>query len=293
MLGSAINCFQRHLKAAGRAPSTIASYSHALELLMGIVGNVKLAQINEEMIENAVIRLSSAARSTVTMNRIKSTFRSFFAWAAKSGLIPRNPAARLSLAKTDTQRTEPITSGEIETFIKTIRLSGDRHAERDYALFCIYAFTGVRRAEALALRVKDYDAVSRTLYLPGTKGGHPRPQPVPRRLADALGCYIRLLQKGNGAASAPACLFLGRNEHWPLSVRCAQTRFDKWKAASGIRNNLTIHSFRSGFATLLHQQTGDILLVANALGHSDIQTTQRYIRLNMRTVREAIERAFV
>ncbi|MGE5299721.1 MAG: tyrosine-type recombinase/integrase [Acidobacteriota bacterium] len=82
-------------------------------------------------------------------------------------------------------------------------------------------------------------------------------------------------------------------KHWPLSVRYAQERFDKWKAASGIRNNLAIPSFRSGLATLLHQQTGDILLVANAPGHSDIRTTQRYIRLNMSTVREAVERAFV
>ena len=292
ILATAVSGFQRHLKAAGLAPGTIDSYLHTLACLADIVGYASLTWLTAEMIERVVVSLSGG-RSASTMNRIKSTFRSFFSWAADSGIISRNPTAKLSLTKAAARYTEPIRACEIETFLKTIYSSGDRYSERDYTLFAIYAFAGVRRAEALALRVMDYDAASRTLYLPRTKGGHARRQPVPRRLADALERHIRRLPKGNGSVSAIDCLFRGRNKHWPLSARQSHTRFDKWKAASGIRNNLTIHSFRSGFATLLHQQTGDIQLVANALGHADIRTTQRYIRLNMRTVREAVERAFV
>jgi site-specific recombinase XerD len=290
-LSTAISDFQQHLRAAGRTAGTIESYLHTLGGLANIVGNTTLACLTTEMLESAVVSLS-VGRSATTMNRIKSTFRSFFSWAADSHIISGNPTAKLSLTRATAKYTEPIRACEIETFLNTIYSSGDRYSERDYTLFALYAFAGVRRAEALALRVMDYDAASRTLYLPRTKGGYARRQPVPRRLARVLERYITLLSQGNDLTCATACLFRGRNRYCPLSARQAHARFDKWKSASGIRNILKIHSFRTGFATLLHKHTGDLLLVARALGHSDIRTTQRYIAVDMDTVRDAVEQTF-
>lgn len=291
MLSTAISGFQRHLEAAGRAPGTIDSYLHTLACLSDSVGTTSLACLTSEMLESVIVSLS-VGRSATTMNRIKSTFRSFFSWAAASRIISGNPTAKLSLTRATAKYTEPIKACEIETLLNTIYSSGDRYSERDYTLFSLYAFAGVRRAEALAIRVMDYDAATRTLYLPRTKGGCARRQPVPQRLARVLERYITLLSQGNDVACATTCLFQGRNRHCPLSARQAHARFDKWKSASGIRNILKIHSFRTGFATLLHKHTGDLLLVSRALGHSDIRTTQRYIGVDMDTVRDAVERTF-
>ena len=116
-------------------------------------------------------------------------------------------------------------------------------------------------------------------------------RPVPPRLAEILERHISNL-KQNSRFSANSPLFSSRQSGRSLSVRHVQVRFDKWKNIAGIRENLTIHSFRAGFATLLHETTGDFLLVSRAMGHRDVRTTERYIADNMHAVREAIDETF-
>ncbi len=296
-LSSAINNFHMHLKATGRASGTILCYLGELERLNEFFGKRDIGQVTGRHLEKVIVLLSEQCingtrRTVVTMNRIKSVYRSFFRWACESGYTSRNPAACLSLAKANSRPTIPITLDEITHFLCTIRKSGDRFAGRDEALLATYAFTGIRRSEGLSLRVKDYDPVSLTLYLPRAKGGNSRIQPVPDLLAEILERYMNGL-RSNGITGDYAPLFPGRYIHRPLSFRQAQARFDKWKNLSGIRKDLTIHSFRAGFATLLYRTTGDILLVARAMGHSDISTTDRYVSNNMPAVREAMEKTFM
>jgi integrase/recombinase XerC len=291
----ALQDFLIHLKAAGRSPSTISCYLHDLEMLKGTIDNMKLIHITARHLENAVIRLRDSyirkdVRSAATLNRIKSTFRSFFKWAFESGRTPRNAAARLYLARAKSQPTIPITIKEVAYLLDTIRKSDDPLARRDEALFATYAFTGIRRSEALSLRIKDYDRVSSTLFLPRTKGGSNRIQPIPSQLAEILERYISRIER-NFNFNADFPLFFSRHPDRPLSSRQAQVRFEKWRNLSGIRNGLTIHSFRAGFATLLYEATGDILLVSRVMGHVDIRTTRRYIQ-DISNVREAVEKTF-
>jgi integrase len=55
---------------------------------------------------------------------------------------------------------------------------------------------------------------------------------------------------------------------------------------------LTIHSFRAGFATQLYQSSKDIVIVARAMGHKHIKTTNQYIADDMALIHEAVEEAF-
>lgn len=295
-LYNAIQDFLIHLKAAGRSSSTISCYRHDLELLKRTIGNMELSRVTDRHLESAIIQLndfsvSGAVRSATTLNRIKSAYRSFFKWAFKSGCVPCNAAARLYLARVKSRTTIPIIMNEIVCLLDTIRKSDDPLGWRDEALFAVYAFTGIRRSEALALRIKDYDRVSLTLFLQRTKGGSNRMQPVPSQLADILDKYISRIER-NFKSGDYSPMFFGRHSNRPLSARQAQVRFEKWKRLSGIRKGLTIHSFRAGLATLLYEAVRDILLVSRAMGHVDLRTTRRYIEDKMYGVRQAIEKTF-
>lgn len=290
-----IQDFLIHLKAAGRARSTVLSYQRDLEWLAGALGDIDVRQITRRHLESAVIKSANLSinglnRSAVTMNRIKSAYRSFFKWARESERISYDPASSIHLARTESQRTVPITTEEIASLLCKIRSSDDAQAGRDEALFATYAFTGIRRAEALALRANHYDKITRTLHLPRTKNGNKRRQPVPSCLAEILEGYLADSMQPGRSDTCP--LFPGRDPEQPLSVRQAQVRFDKWKNLSGIRSRLTIHSFRAGFATSLYRTTRDSLLVSRALGHSKVQTTIGYIDEDMLTIRDATERTF-
>jgi site-specific recombinase XerD len=255
-----------------------------------------LKDISERQIEKAVITLQDSfkpgsRRSPATMNRIKSAFRSFFKWAFQSGFISHNPAAILRLSKATSQRTIPITMEEINALLQTISEYDDPYAKRDEALFATYAFTGIRCAEALALRVKDYDGSALTVYLPKVKGANSRLQPISHRLSCILEKRISSLRRNIKAASS-SFLFHGRHLERSLTTRQVRFRFNRWKALSGIREGLTVHSFRAGFATQLYRATGDFLLVHHAIGHSDVRTTERYIGNHLFEIRQAVEKGF-
>jgi len=107
----------------------------------------------------------------------------------------------------------------------------------------------------------------------------------------ALGAVLdRLL---SGTVPGEARLFPGRVAGRGLTPRQAQGRFEHWKTVAGLRDDITIHSFRAGFATALHRGSGDVVLVSRALGHRDLRPTLRYIELHLRRLRRVMERSLV
>lgn len=290
-LGNAVGSFLRHLQAAGHAVTSRRCYKGYLERLFKLLGERLLRQISGDDLERAIVELrEDFPYSEVTLNKIRSIWRSFFRWAFNNCQLSINPAVGLTLAKTSSMPTIPITADEVAAFLGTIRQSDSPHAARDELLFAIYAFTGIRRTEALSLKMSDYDATSKIFHLNAVKGGGNRIQPVPELLAENVERYLGYLRREE--LSTDVFLFPSRHRDCPLSARQAQARFVKWKQSSKIRSNLTIHSFRAGFATILYRKTGDIWLVARALGHRNIYTTLNYVETGVEELRESIEIAF-
>lgn len=253
-------------------------------------------EINAARLEHSVILLTCGdfdgiTRSPTTMNRIKSVFRSFFKWCFESGRLYSNPAIRLISARFEPEQTVPTTAEEVDRLLGSIQNSDDPKALRDEALFATYAFTGIRRSEALSLQVDDYNQSLKMLSISKSKYNRKRYQAVTPRLSRVLDRHIALLKKRH-IHNRPLPLFQGRSPFYPLSTRQANHRFRHWKKLAGLREKLTIHSLRAGFATQLYFQTGDILLVSRALGHMSIDTTKRYILCDEKITKKAIEKAF-
>jgi integrase len=183
-----------------------------------------------------------------------------------------------------------MTLHEVRSFLRAIRHSKESLRLRDEALFALYAFTGLRRAEALSLDMADYNAATRTLQVKNGKSGRPRVVHVISQLGLLL---ERLQQHGErGRAIENGKLFPGRTLGQSLTTRQAQSRFQHWKAIAGLRPALTIHSFRVGFATALHWQSRDVVLVSRALGHGDLRPTLRYIDLSAGELPDWMETTF-
>lgn len=295
-ISDAIAAFLTYMKACGRRPLTISSYNSSLGLLVSAFGAAPLRSINEFGIDRLVAGLVDgqhgvAPRRPATMNRIVSTFKTFFNWAFHRGLVDVNPAVGIKSARGASTPTLAFTRQETAAFMIAISTSGDRLALRDMALFGIYIYTGIRRCEALDLRAGDFDSGRRELRIRFTKGGVPATRHVPHPLAAILTAHIQALNSCQDT-EVPDFLFPGTRPERHMTARQAHARFNHWKTGSGIRPGLTIHSFRAGFATLLHQATGDALLVSRALGHADIRTTGRYVASDTDGLRRAIDGLF-
>ena len=292
----AVGDFLLHMAASGRSKLTLVSYGKCLARLESLLNIRFLEDIRERDIENAIITLSLSgpdglSRSTTTVNHIKSVYRSFFKWCMATDRLVKNPAQNLLMAPSVQSHTVPFTPGEVESFLAAIRESGEKTAYRDEALFSIYAFTGIRRSEALALRIKDYSPRSRILLLPHVKGAGKSPRYVTEKLAQVLERYISIRKEATGHDSE-AAFFSSGFKKCKLSPRQVQYRFEHWKCMARLRQELTIHSFRAGFATRLHEVTGSLVIVARALGHRDHRNTEKYISVDVLSFRKALEEAF-
>jgi integrase/recombinase XerC len=297
-LHSASSDYLLQIRASGRSPMTVASYAESLAHLKEFFGPaIPLPAISADSLHAAVANLAATAtsrgsirRSETTLNRHRSAYRAFFNWAFLTGRTPINPAILLRRSRAESVPTPPITQDEVNLFLSAIRLSHDPLRLRDEALFATYAFAGLRRTEALLLDITDFDAQGAILHVRNGKGRRSRIVPLVRGLSLLLSRFRDDRLKVVGASTGK--LFPGRTPHSGLTPRQVQRRFEHWKVITGLRPILTVHSFRAGFATTLHQHSCDVVLVSRALGHKDIRPTLRYIDLSARNLARAMEATF-
>jgi integrase/recombinase XerC len=296
-LDSATSDYLLQVRASGRSPMTIASYAESLALLKDFWGpTIPLAAISADSLHAAVVSLATTGgrcptrRSETTLNRHRSAYRAFFNWTFQTNRTPANPALLLLRSRAESVPTMPITSDEVCLFLSAIRLSNDPLRLRDEALFATYAFAGLRRTEALLLDVTDYDSQRGILHVRNGKGNRSRIAPLVHR----LNLLLTQFRSGHPTAvsSVTGKLFPGRFPQTGLAARQVQRRFEYWRAIAGLRPVLTIHSFRAGFATMLHQHSRDVVLVSRALGHKDLRSTLRYINLQATNLKRAMEATF-
>ena len=295
-LSKAILYYRRNLKANGRSELTISNYMSKLEFLIELLGDVRVERISVNSLNAALLEIESGykyghKRSGNSVNQFRSIYRTFFSWCFDTGFNRRNPASNIKFAKQNKKQTCAITIDEINNLLTTISLSKSSLSYRDKALFALYAFTGLRRNEVLGLKISNLQLDKYFLFAPQTKTAEGNKRFIPKRLLIILSDYLDWRVK-NKMTSHSQWLFPGRNEHHPLVSRRVNEIFAQWKKKAKLRDELTIHSFRAGFATRLHHVTKDPVLVSKAIGHKKLSTTQHYISINEDQIRDALEKAF-
>lgn len=162
---------------------------------------------------------------------------------------------------------EKLTSSQKRTFEKT--------KLRDIAILTLLLGTGIRVSECVGLDLKDVDFNNNRIRVI-RKGGNEDIVYFSDEVADALSDYIELgrdnLAPAEGHENA---LFISLKKQ-RMSVRSVERMVKKYSSQVTTVKNITPHKLRSTYGTALYNETGDIYLVAEVLGHKDVNTTQRH-----------------
>ena len=170
-------------------------------------------------------------------------------------------------------------------------------ATRNRGLFLIGVSTGGRISELLSLTIGDVyqndKPVTDLLYSKSiVKGGEvSRAVPVNVDGRDAIEDLIDWHREKYGTLAPSRPLFPSRNKKGTVAMN-RQTAHDILKdafMAAGLNGKLATHSLRKSFAQRVYEQSGDIYLVQELLGHRNVATTQKYIGVNYASAREAVE----
>jgi site-specific recombinase XerD len=146
--------------------------------------------------------------------------------------------------------------------------------DRDRLIFRTLALSGLRRAELLALKVRDVK--EGYLFVYQGKGGKDRVAPVPRKLSAELLDYIR--DKG----------FEPLDRLFPIGRARLDDMVKRYALRAGI-DDLTPHSLRHYFATRLLELGADLRTLQDLLAHSDISSTAIYLDILPQRLRHAVE----
>ena len=144
---------------------------------------------------------------------------------------------------------------------------------RDTAIITLFLGTGIRISELVGLNIDDLDFNSNS-FVVTRKGGNRAVLYFNDQVKQALNDYLRQ-RKSDTSLSEQSALFLSL-QNKRISTRTVQELVKKYARIVSPLKKITPHKLRSTFGTNLYRQTGDIYVVADCLGHKDVNTTKKH-----------------
>ncbi|MCL2217299.1 MAG: tyrosine-type recombinase/integrase [Defluviitaleaceae bacterium] len=150
----------------------------------------------------------------------------------------------------------------------------ERTKLRDAAIITLLLGTGMRVSECVGLDIGHVEFDIGGLYVV-RKGGNEMILYFGREVEAALLAYMEEREKITPREGHENALFLSLQNR-RLTDRAIQNMVKKYASLITRLKNISPHKLRSTFGTQLYAETGDIYLVANVLGHADVNTTRKH-----------------
>lgn len=217
-------------------------------------------------------------------SRKLASLRSFYNYFFQNEMIEKNPAALVPLPKRHEKeiiRLEPnevaILLDQVEEGSKLTKKELEYHKKtkvRDVALLTLLLGTGIRVSECVGLDISDinFDVCGIKIR---RKGGYEAVIYFGEEVETALLDYLEQRQHIIPAEGHENALFLSLQNR-RMAVRSVENLVKKYASKVTTLKKITPHKLRSTYGTTLYQETSDIYLVADVLGHKDVNTTRKH-----------------
>lgn len=247
-----------------------------------------LDKVKREDIEDYMEYLSLYSNDTTNEERGKSrklaSLRSFYNYFYRNEIIQSNPASLVSMPKLHKKeiiRLEPNEVAQlldqVEAGTKLTNKQTAYHAKtkvRDLAILTLLLGTGIRVSECVGLNIYDVDFDNMGIKI-RRKGGYEDIVYFGEEVEKALSDYLDQREHIIAVSGHEDALFLSM-QNKRLTVRSVENLVKKYTSLVTNLKKITPHKLRSTYGTNLYQETGDIYLVADVLGHKDVNTTRKH-----------------
>ena len=213
-----------------------------------------------------------------------AALRSFYNYYFQSERIEKNTAALVPLPKRHEKeiiRLEPnevaILLDQVEDGTKLTKKELEYHKKtklRDIALLTLLLGTGIRVSECVGLDINDVDFNNGGIKI-RRKGGYEAIVYFGDEVETALLDYLEQREHIIPAEGHENALFLSLQNR-RMAVRSVENLVKKYASRVTTLKKITPHKLRSTYGTELYKETGDIYLVADVLGHKDVNTTRKH-----------------
>lgn len=259
------------------------------------IRDIKLEQLNNLTADDIVEYLRyvrvyndkngrEVTNSEQSAKRKMSSLRNFFGYYYRFEKIKVNPAIQVDMPKIHEKAIIRMEVNEVAQFLDNVesgnRLSKNqlkRHEKlknRDLALLTLMLGTGIRVSECVGLDINDVDFDNERIKVV-RKGGYEDFVYFGDEVHEVLANYMEQRKNMVTADGHENALFIS-SKKTRLCVRSVELLVKKYAQTVTTVKHITPHKLRSTFGTNLYQESKDIYLVADVLGHKDVNTTRRH-----------------
>ena len=218
--------------------------------------------------------------------RKMSALRSFYNYYFKHQIISKNPTLLVDMPKMHEKAIIRLDADEVASLLDYVETAGNhltgqaltyyrKTKDRDLAILTLLLGTGIRVSECVGLDLNHVDFKNNGITVT-RKGGNQMVVYFGDEVARALHIYM----EGDRKAAFPLpghedALFLS-TQRKRMGVQAVENMVKKYARQVTPYKKITPHKLRSTYGTSLYKETGDIYLVADVLGHKDVNTTKKH-----------------
>ena len=218
--------------------------------------------------------------------RKMSALRSFYGYYFKRQAISKNPTLLVDMPKLHEKAIIRLDADEVVRLLDYVDHGGDhltgqkkayfeKTRNRDLAILTLLLGTGIRVSECVGLDINDVDFENNGIKVM-RKGGNEMIVYFGEEVENALKTYMYTTRRTTlplpGHENA---LFLS-TQRKRMGVQAIENMVKKYAREVTPNKKITPHKLRSTYGTSLYKETGDIYLVADVLGHKDVNTTKKH-----------------
>ncbi|MDW8087411.1 MAG: tyrosine-type recombinase/integrase [Candidatus Calescibacterium sp.] len=263
--------FISFLESKNFSANTLRAYMKDLEEFSGFISK-DLDKVDFKDIEKYIRYLSEEGKEDSTIERKLSSIKSFFRYLEERGYVKYNPAELVPFRKRKTRI--PSYLDEDEALDLT-----DTDKERDRLAILILYGCGLRVSELENLKLENISGDFLKIY---GKGGKWRSVPIPTYVREEIDFYIKNIRPKYLRDEDDGYLLLNKYGK-KLSSRYIR-KIVKRQGFLKTGKNVWPHLLRHSYATHLLKNQADIRVIQELLGHSSINTTQKYVHTNINEI---------
>ena len=285
-IGAFINYLSKEKNASY---NTQISYERDLKKLTEYLlhqGITKVQEVSETSLNSYVLYLEKQGKAASTVSRYIASFKGFFEYCLKQGIISNDPAERLKPPKVEKKFPQILTISETQRLMDGPDLQSDKGI-RDRAMLELLYATGIRVSELISLKMEDMNLAME--YVVCHEKSKDRIIPFGGEAKAALVNYFEKTRKQMVGEAESEYLFVNCSGK-PMSRQGFWKLIKYYAEKAGIEKEITPHTFRHSFAAHLLENGADVQSVQKMMGHADVSTTQMYVEMQAGNVRDVYKK---
>jgi integrase/recombinase XerD len=297
-LNTHINEYRKHLNLLNTSDRTVKEYVRLLGKFVDFLNREGVDTIEGITVRRIMDfqrnlyyykKANGDVLNPCTQNNYLKVIKSFCKYLHKEGYLLIDPAKEIAYAREPQQLPKDIlTKSEIEQILTAVDIQTSL-GYRDRTILEVFYSSGIRRMELINLQLGDVETREGYIRIVSGKGDNDRIVPLGRIACKYVENYIRWVRSEFVMNQNINNLFLSKRGN-AMSENAVKGMVIKYAKLAKINKRVYPHLFRHTCATHLVQNQANIRSVQEILGHKSLETTQMYVRLTIRDLKDVHKR---